>query len=364
MFVRNARGAVTALAVLLLLVVPATAHAGKRSFDPVRQGPRVAVFNLSSLKPANIRVARVRLGRSVLRLRTKRVRMAARRDALRVHWRLIARHGRRIHGRRTHSRRRPRLTVTVTVRRPRSPRSPRAPQPPATPLGDVGGKLGTFEPGAFGEFDGHSAASGTIVPTTERAYDGIHSAKASYNGSGENGFARTWFEVHFNKGSDIWYGGAYYIPSKRAMPCWYSLVRWDNYITYGSDGDVGGIEISTSGRARLMRQDYSGDNYAVLTDEFDLPEGRWFWLEVHQRLSDQNGDALSEVFLDGNRVGASNVANSRGRVVNEVRHGLVALAGECAPAGSIFLDRASVLRWATIVSCVAIHSKPHTAPTH
>ncbi|HMJ96003.1 MAG TPA: hypothetical protein VK486_09130, partial [Thermoleophilaceae bacterium] len=225
--------------------------------------------------------------------------------------------------------------LTVTVHAPQ-------PKPAAAPLGDNEGMLGSFEAGAFDEFNGHSAESGAIVPTTERAYDGVRSAKASYNGSGGNGFARTWFEVHFKGGSDFWYGGAFYIPSKKAMPCWYSLMRWDNYITYGSDGDVGGIEISTSGRARLMREDYSAKNYAVLTREFDLPEGRWFWLEVHQRLSDRDGDALNEVFLDGRRVDQSRMANSRGRVVNEVRHGLVALAGECAPADSVYLDRASV----------------------
>ncbi len=324
----NARHVATPLAVLLLLVVPATAAAGKRSFDPVRQGPRVAVFKLSGVKPANIRAARVKVGRRVVALRAARVRRAARRDALRVHWRRIARPGGR-------ARRRSRPELTVTVHPPQ-------PKPAAAPLGDNEGMLGSFEGGAFDEFDGHSAASGAIVPTTERAYDGARSAKASYNGSGGNGFARTWFEVHFNGGSDVWYGGAFYIPSKKAMPCWYSLMRWDNYITYGSGGDVGGIEISISGRARLMRQDYSAENYAVLTREFDLPEGRWFWLEVHQRLSDRDGQALNEVFLDGRRVGQSRMANSRGRVVNEVRHGLVALAGECAPAGSVYLDRASV----------------------
>jgi len=330
--VRNARGAATALAVLLLLVVPGTAVAGKRSFDPVRQGPRVAVFKLSGVKPGNIRAGRVRVGRRVVTLRTRRIRTAARHNRLRFNWRRIARLRHR-----SRARRRTKLTVTV-----RPAVHPKAPATPAIPLSDGEGMLGTFEPGAFGEFDGHSAESGAIVPTTERAYDGTHSAKASYNGSGDNGFARTWFEVHFNDGSDIWYGGAFYIPSKKAMPCWYSLMRWDNYITYGSGGDVGGIEISTSGRARLMRQDYSADNYAVLTREFDMPEGRWFWLEVHQRLSDRDGSALNQVFLDGRLVGASDKANSRGRVVNEVRHGLVALAGECAPAGSIFLDRASV----------------------
>jgi hypothetical protein len=336
-FGRSARWTVTALAALLLLVVPATASARQRSFEPVRQGPHVAVFKLSGVKPAAVRSARVKLGSKVLALRTARVRKAARRQALRIHWRKLApraHRGRRGHGARRVRVRRPRLTVVT--------RRVVAPVPAGTPIPDSEGMLGSFESNSFDDFDGHSAENGAIEPTSERAYDGSRSARASYDGSGGNGFARTWFEVDFKKGSDIWYGGAYYIPSKKAMPCWYSLMRWDNYITYGSGGDVGGIEISTSGRARLMREDYSAKNYAVLSKEFDLPEGRWFWLEVHQRLSDQDGQALNEVFLDGRRVDASTTANGRGRVVNEVRHGLVALAGECAPKGSIYLDRASV----------------------
>jgi hypothetical protein len=201
--------------------------------------------------------------------------------------------------------------------------------------------LGSFELNDFSEFSGKSAASGTLTPTTERAYDGTHSAKAYYDGSGSNGFARTWFHVSWGSGSDVWYGAAFYLPSKATMPCWYSLMRWDNYILYGSGGDVGGIEISTSGRARIMREDYSGANYAVLSKEVALPEARWFWLEVHQKISNVDGQAINELYLDGVKIDSTTTANSRGRAITEVRHGLVALAPECSPANTLYFDRVS-----------------------
>ena len=315
-----ARGGLTLL--LLLFLPTATAAAERRTLDPVRQGPRVAVFRLEVSRPAAIVAARVRVGSRVRALRVRRVRRAVRRGVLRLRWRRIVRTGAR-------RGERPRLRLILTLR-------------PRGVERDVQGMLGTFENGAFRGFDGHSARSGAIDVTTKRAYDGARAAKASYDGSGEDGFARTWFDVNWRQGSDVWYGGAFYISSTAAMPCWYSLMRWDNFATYGPGGDVGGIEVSTAGRGRLVRQDYSGANYAPLTPEFGLPDGRWFWLEVHQRLSSTDGEAINEVFLDERRVGVSRTANSRGRPVDHVRHGFVALAGECASAASIYFDRASV----------------------
>jgi hypothetical protein len=72
-----------------------------------------------------------------------------------------------------------------------------------------------------------------------------------------------------------------------------------------------------------------------------LPEARWFWLEVHQRISDADGQALNELYLDGVRIDSTTTANSRGRAITEIRHGLVAIAPECAPANTIYFDRAS-----------------------
>ncbi len=99
------------------------------------------------------------------------------------------------------------------------------------------------------------------------------------------------------------------------------LLRWDND-TYPSEGDVGGVGLST-GRMRLFRQDYSGANYADLTSIARLPQGRWFWREVHQAVSPFDGLADSELYLDGRLVGQSRLPNSRGREIDHLRVGLV-----------------------------------------
>lgn len=321
------------LALALVCVAATPASAERRSLTPKAQHGRVVVFSLDGVKPAAIKRAGVRVGSVRRMLSVRRVRRAARRGYLRIRMsRRTLRIARR--GASASSRRRTRLTLVMG----------RRPAPTVRPSGTARGPLGTFENSNFSEFNGYSASAGSLLTTPAKAYEGSRSALATYDGSGENGFARTWFDVNWAKGSDVWYGAAYFIPSKAAMPCYYSLMRWDNYTLYGNPGgDVGGIEVSTSGRARLMRQDYTGDNYGVLTREFDLPEGRWFWLEVHQRLSDRDGEALNEVYLDGRQIDSSTKANGRGRPVTEVRHGIVSLGGDCAtkPA-SVFIDRVSV----------------------
>jgi len=321
------------IALALLCVSAPAASAAKRSVTPKAQHGRNVVFSLEGIRPAAIKRAGVRVGRVRRRLSLARVRRAARRGSLRI--RMSRRTQRKLRRYASASRRR-RTRLTLVMKRPRAPR--------VLPSRPANGPLGSFEPGDFTEFDGHSAAAGALRPTAMKAYDGAKSAIASYDGSGKNGFARTWFDVNWNRGSDVWYGAAYFIPSKAAMPCYYSLMRWDNYTLYGNPGgDVGGIEIDTNGRARLMRQDYTGDNHAVLSREFDLPEGRWFWLEVHQKLSNRDGEAVNEVYLDGRRVDANAKANGRGRGVTEIRHGIVSLGGECASSPvSIFMDRVSV----------------------
>jgi len=359
---------VLALTALASLLAASAAGANLRSIRPAESRPGAVTFKLTRIAPLSIVRARLVVGSHSRHLSLARVRRAAESGLLSV----------RLHRSATASQTRPsrvRLRIRTATRHPKPPRGqtpppapvpapapapapipapvppppapvppPPAPVPPPpapVPPTPVTGLLGNFEVGDFSEFNGKSAAAGTLSTTTDRAYDGTRAAKATYDGSGGNGFARTWFHVDWGKNSDVWYGAAFYIPSKATMPCWYSLMRWDNYVLYGSGGDVGGVEVSISGRARVMREDYSGANYAVLTKEAVLPEARWFWLEVHQKISNVDGQALNELYVDGVKIDSTTTANSRGRQITEVRHGLVAMAGECAPANTMYFDRVS-----------------------
>jgi hypothetical protein len=69
---------------------------------------------------------------------------------------------------------------------------------------------------------------------------------------------------------------------------------------------------------------------------FDLPEGRWVFVEVRQRLS--TSSPLNEVYVDGERLGRSAAQNSFGRPAETLRYGLVRIE-QLAPT-HLWFDRA------------------------
>lgn len=203
----------------------------------------------------------------------------------------------------------------------------------------VAGFLGSFETGDFTEFNSRATSAGAMTVTTKRAYEGAHSARITNDGLLSNSFQRVQSSVSWSDGSDVWYGMALYIP-RLSDWCWWNPVRWDNYKTYGSTGDVGGIRIE-QGKLYLDQAWYGGATTRLI-GPVAIPQARWFWLEVHQRLSDDPVRALSEVFLDGHKVGSSTRPNSAGRTINHIRFGNVTLASQCSKPASIYYDRVSI----------------------
>jgi hypothetical protein len=201
----------------------------------------------------------------------------------------------------------------------------------------------TLESGTFGEFSQTNALNGTLTNTTARAYQGTRSAHATYSGGTANAYSRGIWNIDWQPGEEVWYAAAYYLPVgfKATMQGQIDLLRWDNYGSMPSGTERGGVVIYNSDkRAHLMRQKDGGGQTAIGA-EFDLPEGRWFWLEVHQRLSTTN--PLSEVYLDGTRVVSTTAQNSYGHRVDRVRFGLVAIsAGSQTKPLELFFDSATV----------------------
>jgi hypothetical protein len=206
--------------------------------------------------------------------------------------------------------------------------------------------LGSFDNGTFSAFnDGVNTTNAALTVVSNRSYGGTDSAFASYPGGGVNAYARVLEDVSWNAGDDVWYGAAYYLPVgfKAAMQQEVSLQRWDNWSTYGSTADQGGIAIWNSDKlARLKVGRYDASTETLLTNGFPVPEGRWFWLEVHQRFSATDGQALNEVYLDGALVGRSTTANFD-RPIQKLRTGLVAQGGiaQTNPL-SLWFDRVSI----------------------
>jgi hypothetical protein len=198
---------------------------------------------------------------------------------------------------------------------------------------------------SLSEFTQATQLNATVSATSERAYDGSSAVKSVYGGGGVNAYARGHWDVSWQTGDDVWYGAAYYLPTgfKAAMQNEVALMRWDNWPSYqDGSGDIGGIVIwGSDKRARLKLGTYSGSTEKVLVGPFDVPEGRWFWLEVHQKLG--TSGALSEVYLDGSRVGSSAAANTNGRTIERIRYGLVAQGGSSQTNPlTLYFDRARV----------------------
>ncbi len=161
----------------------------------------------------------------------------------------------------------------------------------------------------------YAGSSGGIGPSGEQAYDGSTSAKVRSSGNsyavGTINARRSDGTVGWPNGTDVWYGSGFYLPTgfhsqvARVMP-----MRWLNSDLPVGATRYGGIVLNTDDTYRLIRGKQGGpeDN---LGNTFTLPEGRWFWLEVHQKLeSDALQQPLSEVFVDGKLVASSAAPNA------------------------------------------------------
>lgn len=219
-------------------------------------------------------------------------------------------------------------SFTVVIRRGRE-------LPPLR--GRLGRALGTFETRGFGQFDAWSSANGLLSVTRQAVYSGRWAARAANEGSG-NQFQRVWFNVDWRNGTNAWYGMALFVPRVTDW-CWWTPIRWDNFATYGSAGDVGGLTIE-NGLMHVDQGTYASQH--SLTAPVRVPEGRWFWVEIHQRLSPIGGEAATALYLNGRRVAHSNAANTAGRPIDQLRFGNVAMESGCSQRSAIYFDRVSL----------------------
>jgi hypothetical protein len=180
---------------------------------------------------------------------------------------------------------------------------------------------------SMNEFTQTNAQNGTLASTGD-SYAGGAAVRATYSGGGGNGYARGIFNVAWREGDDVWYRAAFKLPLgfKDSMQGQVALMRWDDWESHPDDTNQSGVVIyGGDKRSRLILDRLGPHTQTELTGDFDLPEGRWFLLEVHQRLSTSN--AVNEVYLDGVKVASGSVANlDPGRGVDRIRYGVVAIA--------------------------------------
>jgi hypothetical protein len=195
------------------------------------------------------------------------------------------------------------------------------------------------------QFDQTNTKASTLAATKKRAYDGSRSAKAHYLGTGKNAFARGLFDVDWTAGADTYYGVAVFLHRgfKAAMQGQVALMRTDNWDAKPVATDRCGVVIDGSNRRAHFRC-YQDDRPASVTASvgpFNIPAGRWVWLEVHQHLSTIPGAALTQVWVDRRLVGQTTRPNYFGTPVSRVRYGLVADAGASQKKPlTLYFDRA------------------------
>jgi hypothetical protein len=105
-----------------------------------------------------------------------------------------------------------------------------------------------------------------------------------------------------------------------------------------ASGENGGVSLGTGDKLSAMR------GATGIGQDFTPPLGRWFWLEVHQKLgASAGGGTLSEVFLDGRLVSSTSAANRSGSdPILRVSYGLVKAMLPPGGHAYAFVDRASV----------------------
>ena len=213
--------------------------------------------------------------------------------------------------------------------------------PPAKP------RIASLEAPGFGEFDGVNSAPGVgrVRRVASRAYDGSHSARARTPRGRGNHFARAAYDVRWEAGDDVWYGGAFFLPRGfyARQQGQAEILRWDNWGLEQRTQDQGGVAVLWDGRLALVAKHAEEDGQALLTEPVKrLSTGRWHWVEVRQRLA--AGDrARNELWLDGERVAASARANWFGRPATTLRFGIVAVrAGHQLRPLRLWFDRATL----------------------
>jgi hypothetical protein len=195
-----------------------------------------------------------------------------------------------------------------------------------------------FETGDLSRFSSVVQQNASLDVSTIDPYGSDYSAVATYAGIGSPGTAAGIVDVSWEGWDDVWYGAAFRLAPgfKLAQQSDIPIIRWDNRPTRGSDADYGGVVISASdNRAHLYRANPATHAYEQLSDSFNVPEGRWFFLAVHQRLSQTF--PLNEIYVDGHLVDSSNTPNYFGRPIDRLSYGLVSIS-QLLPA-SLQMDR-------------------------
>jgi hypothetical protein len=151
---------------------------------------------------------------------------------------------------------------------------------------------------------------------------------------------------HIGDGDDVWYGSAFLLPNDfLTKNTAVDLMKWESSV----GTNAGGVRLLGSGtandRLRLFRSNGT-TTYLGPSEGFAPPLGRWFWLEVHQKLGKTSGSpTLNEVFLDGQLVVSTTEQNRESADTGDLVRMKYGIVHNASPAGtdtSLQVDRSTL----------------------
>jgi arylsulfatase A-like enzyme len=201
----------------------------------------------------------------------------------------------------------------------------------------------------YSGFDEAGGATYSVIPASQAsipAYRGDAIARVETPGDvavTERGLGIVDVNPDVPHGYEGWYSAAFYFPqgsftggtpSQRGA---LDIMRWT-----GTTGQSGGVRIDRNHQAQLVHGT-GGAVTGTIGPKFDLAEGCWNWLAVHQRISTGAG-ARNDVWLNGQKVvsvpGQPNTDNPSG--VADVRFGYATNDDQQDGALTYYVDDATI----------------------
>jgi hypothetical protein len=119
----------------------------------------------------------------------------------------------------------------------------------------------------------------------------------------------TYDGLSFSAGADVWIGGSWRISDSSRL-AWSRLMNLGHYERSGDpDNWFLALMARHSGMEVVARRYDTDTGASLLMAPRAIPQGRWFDVDIHLRLSPYDGQALTEVYVDGSRVSTSTAPN-------------------------------------------------------
>ncbi|MEO8092019.1 MAG: heparin lyase I family protein, partial [bacterium] len=176
-------------------------------------------------------------------------------------------------------------------------------------------RFASFESILTGDTDGWRADSPFVVTRTNEVggTDGSYASKIVTNG-GDSGCScpRMKFEDGFSygPGDEVWMRGAWLVPDPSKL-AWSRLMNLGHFEASGDpDNWYLALLVTQPGQMEVRARQYQSDaGQSILMAQHPVPQGRWFTVDLHFKLSPTDGQALTEVYIDGRLVTSTTERN-------------------------------------------------------